>query len=175
MALNTCEMRSNSIKIAFFSKKLQKLIQRLGALPQARCHGDIPEPWPRNHCLRPSKRVLWSPKQRLCLKECNRLGATGVQFEAWDPQTSGYQPRIREQELFFRWFCYKDLFSCCFTPKFAEIRAVFEKNTFFFFWSSPQASWKFAQCWRWRLFLVFTPDFWDEDFFFWSLSQKSWK
>ena len=33
MALNTCEMRSNGIKIAFFSKKLQKTAQRLGASP----------------------------------------------------------------------------------------------------------------------------------------------
>ena len=30
MALNTSEMRSNGIKIAFFSKKLQKIAQRLG-------------------------------------------------------------------------------------------------------------------------------------------------
>ena len=33
MALNTCEMCSNGIKIAFFSKKLRKIAQRLGALP----------------------------------------------------------------------------------------------------------------------------------------------
>ena len=33
MALNTCEMWSNGIKIAFFSKKLLKIAQRLGALP----------------------------------------------------------------------------------------------------------------------------------------------
>ena len=31
MALNTCEMRSNGIKIAIFSKKFQKTAQRLGA------------------------------------------------------------------------------------------------------------------------------------------------
>ena len=31
MALNTCEMRFNDIKIAFFSKKIQKTAQRLGA------------------------------------------------------------------------------------------------------------------------------------------------
>ena len=30
MALDTGEMRSNGIKIAFFSKKLQKIVQRLG-------------------------------------------------------------------------------------------------------------------------------------------------
>ena len=29
MALNTCEMRSNGIKIAFFSQKLRKIAQRL--------------------------------------------------------------------------------------------------------------------------------------------------
>ena len=34
MALNTCEMWFNGIKIAFFSKKLQKIAQRLGASPQ---------------------------------------------------------------------------------------------------------------------------------------------
>ena len=33
MALNTCEMRSNGIKIAFFSKKLRKIAQRPGASP----------------------------------------------------------------------------------------------------------------------------------------------
>ena len=32
MALNTCEMRSNRIKIVFF-EKLTKIAQRLGALP----------------------------------------------------------------------------------------------------------------------------------------------
>ena len=31
MALNTCKMRFNGIKIAFFSKKLQKIAQQLGA------------------------------------------------------------------------------------------------------------------------------------------------
>ena len=31
MGLNTCEMWFNDIKIAFFSKKLQKIAQRLGA------------------------------------------------------------------------------------------------------------------------------------------------
>ena len=34
MVLNTCEMWSNGIKIAFFSKKFQKIAQRLGALSQ---------------------------------------------------------------------------------------------------------------------------------------------
>ena len=33
MALNTSEMWSNGIKIAFFSKNLQKIVQRLGASP----------------------------------------------------------------------------------------------------------------------------------------------
>ena len=33
MALNTCEIRFNGIKIAFFSKKLQKIAQHLGAKP----------------------------------------------------------------------------------------------------------------------------------------------
>ena len=33
MALNMCEMWFNGIKIAFFSKKLQKIAQQLGALP----------------------------------------------------------------------------------------------------------------------------------------------
>ena len=33
MALNTCEMRPSGIKIACFSKKLQKLAQRLGPSP----------------------------------------------------------------------------------------------------------------------------------------------
>ena len=33
MAVNTCEMWSNGIKIAFFFQKLIKIAQRLGALP----------------------------------------------------------------------------------------------------------------------------------------------
>ena len=33
MALNMCEMWFNGIKIAFFSKKLQKIAQQLGASP----------------------------------------------------------------------------------------------------------------------------------------------
>ena len=33
MALNTCEMWSNGIKVAFFSKKLEKIVQQLGASP----------------------------------------------------------------------------------------------------------------------------------------------
>ena len=33
MALNTCEMWFNGIKIAFFSKKLRNIAQRLGASP----------------------------------------------------------------------------------------------------------------------------------------------
>ena len=33
MALNTCEMRFNGIKITFFTKKLQKIAQQLGASP----------------------------------------------------------------------------------------------------------------------------------------------
>ena len=33
MARNTYEMWSCAVKIAFFSKKLQKLVQRLGASP----------------------------------------------------------------------------------------------------------------------------------------------
>ena len=31
--LNTCEMRSNGIKTAFFSKKLRKIARRLGPSP----------------------------------------------------------------------------------------------------------------------------------------------
>ena len=34
MALNMCKVWFNGIKIAFFSKKLQKFAQQLGALPQ---------------------------------------------------------------------------------------------------------------------------------------------
>ena len=33
MALNMCEMWFNGINIAFFSKKLQKIVQQLGASP----------------------------------------------------------------------------------------------------------------------------------------------
>ena len=33
MALNTCEMWFDGIKIAFSTKKLQKIVLRLGAIP----------------------------------------------------------------------------------------------------------------------------------------------
>ena len=33
-AMNTCEMWSNGIKLAFFAKKLRKITQRLGTSPQ---------------------------------------------------------------------------------------------------------------------------------------------
>ena len=36
MAANTCEMRSNGIKIAFFFQKLTKIAQRFGALSMIR-------------------------------------------------------------------------------------------------------------------------------------------
>ena len=36
------------------------------------------------------------PKRELCPKELNRLGATGVQFEAWESQNTGYHLRIYE-------------------------------------------------------------------------------
>ena len=75
----------------------------------------------RRHCLRPGakggipgsclpKWNLCPPKRGLCPKESNRLDATGVQFEAWDPQNTDHPPRIREQEPFFRRFCGEDLF-----------------------------------------------------------------
>ena len=34
MALNKCEMLFNGMKIAFFSKQLQKIAQQLGLCPQ---------------------------------------------------------------------------------------------------------------------------------------------
>ena len=43
MALNICEMWFNGIKIAFFSKKLQKIAQQLGASASGRW-GPTPRP-----------------------------------------------------------------------------------------------------------------------------------
>ena len=53
---------------------------------------------PRNENCAPTKRGL-------CPEEINRLGAAGVQIEAYDSQIGLYRPRIREQEMFFRNFC----------------------------------------------------------------------
>ena len=50
MALNTFELWFNGIKIAFFSKTLQKIAQRLGALPpdpQSLRRLEAPPPDPR--------------------------------------------------------------------------------------------------------------------------------
>ena len=47
MALNMCEMWFNGIKIAFFSKKLQKIAQQLGASPPKPPATGGPAPIPR--------------------------------------------------------------------------------------------------------------------------------
>ena len=81
----------------------------------------------------PQTRELCSPKRGLCPKKSNKLGATGVQFKAWDSQNTGCHSRIREQELFFRRFCNKAPFFCGSTPEIVEICAFFEMKTFFYF------------------------------------------
>ena len=57
---------------------------------QARRHGGggIPEPCAPKWLLVTPKRKLCPFKRGLCPKEINRLGATGVQIEAWDSQKS---------------------------------------------------------------------------------------
>ena len=68
----------------------------------------------------------------MCPKEIYRLGATGMQIEAFDSQNSAYRPRFREQELFFRKFCGL-------TPDFVKLRVYFWPKTFFL---PPQHLWK---------------------------------
>ena len=58
-----------------------------------------------------------APKWGLRPEEINGLGATEVQFEAWDSQNTGYHPRIRAQELFFRRFSNKDRLFLWFHPR----------------------------------------------------------
>ena len=99
---------------------------------------------PPIHCLRPSPKREFCPSERgLCPKESIRLGATGVQFEAWDSQNTGYYPRIRVQELFFRRFCFKDSFFCGLSQKSCKFERFLKWKPFFFRFS-PQSSWNFA-------------------------------
>ena len=65
---------------------------------------------PSMSLLVPPKPELCAPKRGLCPKGSNRLGATRVQLEAWDPQNAGYHPRIPKQEQFFRRFRGEDFF-----------------------------------------------------------------
>ena len=80
----------------------------------------------------PPKQELCPPKRGLCPKESNRLGATGVQFEASDSQNTGCHSRIREQEPFILNFAIKTLFFRNSTLEIVEIRAFFEMKIFFF-------------------------------------------
>ena len=115
--------------------------------------GGIPGPCPLNHCSCYPKRKLCPPKRGLCPKESNRLGATGVQFEAWESQNTGCHSRIREQKLLFCKFYNKDrlflwphprihenlrilwhqdlFFVLVFTSEFVEIRTFFAMKTRF--------------------------------------------
>ena len=96
--------------------------------------GGIPGPCPPNHCLCPPQKNCAPPQQKMCPKESNRLGATGIQFEAWDSQNTSYYPRIRENPGIFR---DADLFFLflVFIPEFVEFRAYFEMKIFVF-WST---------------------------------------
>ena len=94
----------------------------------------------------PPKRKLCPLKQGLCPEEINRLGATGVQIEAWDSQNSAYCCRIREQELFFSNFCV-DSHRISWNIAYILGRRLF-------FLSSPQNSWTIGQFLRWKPELV---------------------
>ena len=88
-----------------YKSQSHKITATFKMLKQARRHGGhsgtvtaqitafAPPPSP--------ERELCPPKRGFCPEESNRLGATGVQFESWEFQNTGYHPRIREQELFF--------------------------------------------------------------------------
>ena len=70
MALNMCEMWFNGIKIAFFSKKLQKIAQQLGASPpdpqSLRLLGAPPPDHPYVIRLSYTGFLKTSPKLRIC-------------------------------------------------------------------------------------------------------------
>ena len=96
------------------------------------------------------------PKRGLCPKESNKLGATGVHFEAWDFQDTGNHPRIRVQEQFFRRFCNADLFFFLwFHPKIcANLHCFWDEDLFL---SLLQDSWKSAHTSVWRPFFGLLP------------------
>ena len=95
-------------------------------------------------------------KRGLYPKESNRLGASGVQFGAWDPQNTGHQPSICGQEPFFRRFYNKDLFLCL-NPRSRKIYASF----FFFFLVFTQEFVEFCEYFVMKtfFFMVFTLEF----------------
>ena len=70
MALNMCEMWFNGIKIALFSKKLQKIAQQLGASPlDPQSLGPLRAPLsdpPAVICLSYTGFFKTSPKLRIC-------------------------------------------------------------------------------------------------------------
>ena len=82
----------------------QKVYTRPGAT--VRYSGALPP----NHCLHPPNEKCAPPQAKIVSQRKHRLGATGVYFESGYHQINGHHPRIREQELFFRRCCDKDLF-----------------------------------------------------------------
>ena len=131
----------------------------------------IPGPCPPNNCFYPPKREVSPPSEDCAPKETNRLGVTGVQFEAWDSQNTAYHPWIRKKELFFRRFCNKDRLFFWLHPKIHQFSLIIRGRPFFC--SSTQMSRKFADFrgrrpefavtlrsfWDEHLFLVLAPDF----------------
>ena len=69
MALNTCDMWFTDIKIAFFSKKLQKIAQRLGASPDPQSLRRMGAPTPRPPSVMPLSYTSFLntlPKLNIC-------------------------------------------------------------------------------------------------------------
>ena len=119
-----------------------------------------------NDCLCPPNKSCAPPKQGLCPEEINRLGATGVQIEAWDSQNSAYRFRIYGKSNIF--LGYK--------PDFGEI---FNWRPFFF-WSYLRICEKSNDLWKHKpgfveIFELRTLFFFVFTYFVWSTLSNSHK
>ena len=103
------------------------------SLYQVRRHGEVFRGLTPKSLLAPPKREMCPPQAKIVSQKKYRLGATGVYFESRYHQISVHHPRIREQELFFRRFCYKDLFFIfSLHPRVRENYRIFRDEDFCF-------------------------------------------
>ena len=88
MALNTCEMWSIGIKIAFFPKKLQKIAQRLGASPP-----DPPKPpAPGGPAPNPRLWYIWVTLAFSHVPKVGYLHFSTISLSLFPLQNPGYVP-----------------------------------------------------------------------------------
>ena len=93
-----------------FSKQFLSPFSPLVMNPGPAPRGGHSAAMPPNHCLCPPNESCASQARVVLQRKKTGSVAFEMQFDAWDPQNTGHQRRIRDQEPFFRRFCNKDLF-----------------------------------------------------------------